>query len=516
MIDNVTKPATDTTIKTLKIATESTVDTVAKQTDCHANGDAHKSAIHISASVNNASKHTRANANANAANVHHDKIDTEANEAVSINDNFDEHNQFDEYNQAREHHKDEMSTQPSIVIESAETGNNAKNSKDADIKNADINDTNANISNNVAPNTTDISNNTTTNQSNGTAEQTDKTAVVDEYVIKEKPSKYANFMRAFKVKTPKYKFYVERGGEVDRPAILLIMGLGAQSLVWPNEFCEKMIEAGFQVIRFDNRDIGKSSKIKHKNKLTKKHQTKLRQLHLMTEFKLGLRLRLPRLSERYHLPIPYDLYDMAEDVNQLLNALQIPACHVLGMSMGGMIAQILAADYPERVISLGLLSTSNNRPLLPPPHISSLRQLARPAPNKANFEARVDYTVDLIKTLSSPNYFDEKSARERAIVMHNRRFYPKGTKRQLLAILSTGSLNKLDARIKQPTLIVHGVKDKLFSAAHARALAKAIPHAHLKLIHELGHDIPEALAGNMSDYFIEHFSQYGVADSELL
>lgn len=328
---------------------------------------------------------------------------------------------------------------------------------------------------------------------------------ITDYQITSKPSKYADFMQAFKVRTPKYKFYVERGGDANAPVILLIMGLGAQSLVWPNSFCLSLIKAGFQVVRFDNRDSGKSSKLKHKNKLTKQHQTLLRQLRLLSKFKLGVTLPLPKSSAA--LPMPYDLFDMAEDVHQLLNALQIERCHVLGMSMGGMIAQILAADYPDRVISLGLLSTSNNRALLPAPKLTSLRQLTRPAPPKKDAEAVINHTVALIKEIGSDQYFDEDQEREKVRLLYERRFYPKGTTRHLLAILATGSLMSQNSRIKQPTLIVHGSDDTLLPPSHGRSIAKAIPHARFILIEGLGHDIPLALAEQLGQLFIEHFSQ---------
>lgn len=330
-------------------------------------------------------------------------------------------------------------------------------------------------------------------------------AMAPSYQITPKSSKYADFMRAYKVKTPKYKFYVERGGRPDAPIVLLIMGLGAQSLVWPNEFCLNLINAGFQVIRFDNRDIGKSSKLKHKNKLTKQHQTLARQLQLVTKFKLGISIPLPRRAAP--LDIPYDLYDMAEDTHQLMNALKISRCHILGMSMGGMIAQILTAEHPERIISLGLLATSNNRALLPVPKLSSLRQLARPAPPKKDAEAVIEHSVELLKHIGSAQYFEEDQAREKAKILFERRFYPKGVSRQLMAIMATGSLTQIDAQIKKPTLVVHGSEDRLLPPAHGRALAKAIEGAKFELIEGLGHDIPEALSPQLSQLFIDHFNQ---------
>ena len=321
----------------------------------------------------------------------------------------------------------------------------------------------------------------------------------NKYKIKTKPSKYAHFMRAYKIRTPKYKFYLERGGDEEDPIVLLIMGLGAQSLVWSNLFCQQLINSGFQVIRFDNRDIGKSSKLKHKNKLTKEYKSVSKKLALLSRFKLGLPIRIEEDS------IPYTLYDMTEDVNQLLNALQIEKCYVIGMSMGGMIAQILAAEYPDRVEKLGLLATSNNKPFLPPPRIDALRALAKPIPQTKNASEVIENNLDLQRVIASPDFFDEKRALKRTKLLYDRRFYPIGVSRQLLALLATGSLVNIDKKIKQPTLIVHGSKDRLLPPAHGHSLSKTIPHAEFKLIPGLGHDIPDTLARYLADLFTEHF-----------
>ena len=199
---------------------------------------------------------------------------------------------------------------------------------------------------------------------------------------------------------------------------------------------------------------------------------------------------------------------MAEDVNQLLIALDIDCCHVLGMSMGGMIAQILAANYSHRVISLGLLATSNNQPFLPPPHLQALKALLAPPANKKDKQAIIENKVELLRSIGSPAYFNEKTTRKNAAILHNRKFYPKGVARQLLAILATGSLVNIDQKITQPTLIIHGEKDRLLPPAHGRALVKAIPYAKLQLVPELGHDIPLVLTRFLADNFADHFNKY--------
>lgn len=322
-----------------------------------------------------------------------------------------------------------------------------------------------------------------------------------QYKIKTKPSKYADFMQAYKIRTPKYKFYLERGGDENDPIILLIMGLGAQSLVWSNVFCERLIHCGYQVIRFDNRDIGKSSKLKHKNKLTKEYTALSKKLALLSRFKLGLPIKIDEKN------IPYTLFDMTEDVHQLLNALRIEKCYVVGMSMGGMIAQILAAEHPDRVEKLGLLATSNNKPFLPPPKLDALRALTKPVSDPKDPKQVIENNLQLQRVISSPDFFDERRALNKTKILHKRRFYPKGVSRQLLAVLATGSLVETDSKIKQPTLIVHGTKDRLLPPLHGHSLAKTIPHATFKLIPGLGHDIPHTLARYLADLFAEHFDQ---------
>lgn len=321
------------------------------------------------------------------------------------------------------------------------------------------------------------------------------------YKIKTKPSKYAHFMQAYKIRTPKYKFYLERGGNEQDPIILLIMGLGAQSLVWSNVFCERLINCGYQVIRFDNRDIGKSSKLKHKNKLTKEYHSVSKKLALLSRFKLGLPIKIEEEN------IPYTLFDMTEDVHQLLNALKIDKCYVIGMSMGGMIAQILAAKHPDRVDKLGLLATSNNKPFLPPPKLDAIRALTKPVSNPKDPEEVIENNLHLQRIIGSPYLFDEIRALKKTKLLYKRRFYPKGVSRQLLAVLATGSLVEYDKQIKQPTLIVHGSKDRLLPPAHGSSLSKTIPHASFELIPGLGHDIPHALARYLADLFARHFNQ---------
>ena len=302
-------------------------------------------------------------------------------------------------------------------------------------------------------------------------------------------SPYTAFMQETKVDLGNgIELHVEIGGKETDPVILLIMGLGAQLLFWPDFFCKSLIDQGYRIIRFDNRDIGLSSKIKHKG-------PRLNTVKLMSRFALGLE----------NQGAPYSLYDMADDVALMLDKLNIAHTHVIGASMGGMIAQILAAKYPDKVSKLGLLFTSNNQPLLPPPFPKQLFSLiGRPASNDE--DGIIDHSLKVFKIIGSPGYINQVEAAQTARKLYRRSYYPAGVLQQFLAILCTGSLLKLDKSIQQPTLVLHGSKDRLLPPGHGKAVAKAIPGAKFELIDGMGHDIPPHFIPYLSGLFADHFN----------
>ncbi|MEC7120412.1 MAG: alpha/beta hydrolase [Pseudomonadota bacterium] len=306
-----------------------------------------------------------------------------------------------------------------------------------------------------------------------------------------RPSAYAPFMRASEVEANGLTFHFEVGGEQHQPTVLLIMGLGAQMLLWTETFCQHLIESGFRVIRFDNRDIGLSSKIRKKNK-------RLNTMALMGKFAVGLR----------NHGAPYTLYDMAEDTSKLIDALQLDQVHVIGASMGGMIAQILAAKHPEQVKSLNLLFTSNNRAFLPPPGYKQLKALIG-RPKGHDEDSMVEHATRLVTTIGSPNHVDLDKARDLTRLLYRRSFSPAGVMQQYLAILCTGSLVEVDRRIQKPTLVLHGSHDKLLPPSHGRAVAKAIHGAKFRLIDGMGHDIPDAFAPKLAALYARHMKLHG-------
>ena len=282
--------------------------------------------------------------------------------------------------------------------------------------------------------------------------------------------------------------YEDMGDEND-PAILLIMGLGAQLVFWRKGFCERLVNQGFRVIRYDNRDVGLSSKVEGRH-------TGAKLLPRMLRSQLGLRN-----------DAVYTLENMADDAAALLDHLHIEKAHVVGASMGGMIAQVFAARYQQRTKTLAIFFSSNNQALLPPPGAKQLRAVTtRPADTSR--DGVIANSVRVGKIIGSPAYpvSDEQMVAD-AVESYDRSYYPAGVARQFSAILGSGSLLKYDKLITAPTVVIHGRADKLMRPAGGRAIAKAIRRSRLVLIDGMAHDLPEPLwddiVGELKNTFAE-------------
>lgn len=269
------------------------------------------------------------------------------------------------------------------------------------------------------------------------------------------------------------------------PVILLIMGLGCQLIHWPDSLCERLVAAGYRVIRYDNRDVGLS--------------TRLEQAGIPKLLRAGIasRLRLPVRS-------PYALDDLAGDAAGLLDALGIAQAHVVGLSMGGMIAQLLAARQPQRVLSLTLWMTSSGHPGLPQPKFSLQMRMIR-RPDGRDREALVRHGVQTWQLIGSPGYptpVEELQAQVERYI--DRAYYPRGTARQTAAILAARSRRALLRGLKMPVQIIHGEADPLVPVGAAHDLARHTPGSTLHVIPGMGHDIPAPLVPQLAGLLVEH------------
>lgn len=259
-------------------------------------------------------------------------------------------------------------------------------------------------------------------------------------------------------------------GDPSSKPLLLVMGLGAQMIRWEEELCMMFVDNGFYVIRFDNRDVGLSTKFEEAGVPD-----------IMKEF----------MAKQQGKPIspPYTVEDMADDAVGLLDALNIEKAHICGASMGGMIVQIIALRHPTRVLSLTSIMSTTGNPNLPQAKPEAMQLLLKPAP--ADREANIEETVKRWRVLYGSGFpYPEDDVRERAAVLYDRSYYPQGVTRQLVAILATESrVQKLGA-IKVPTLVIHGGDDPLVPVEGGKETAASIPGAELMIIDGMGHSIP--------------------------
>lgn len=285
-------------------------------------------------------------------------------------------------------------------------------------------------------------------------------------------------------------FYDEFGDPSD-PAVLLIMGLGAQMVYWRSEFCEKIAAAGYRVIRFDNRDSGLSGKL---------DGARIGGAPLLVKMLLSV-LGKPAPGA------PYTLDDLAADAVRVLDHLGVDRAHIVGASMGGMIAQVVSADHADHTISATIVMSSNNRALLPPPGAKQLLSLISAPPKGGDRDEIVAHTMKLARTIGSPVFPPSlERARSHATEYFDRCFYPIGVARQFAAILASGSLAGKDRRIVAPTLVLHGTHDKLMRPSGARAVAQAVPNARLVMVDGMAHDLPEPLWDQIVDELTAHFA----------
>ncbi|HEU4428301.1 MAG TPA: alpha/beta fold hydrolase [Myxococcota bacterium] len=271
-------------------------------------------------------------------------------------------------------------------------------------------------------------------------------------------------------------------GRASDAPLLLIMGLGAQMVLWDEEFCDLLAQRGHYVVRFDNRDVGLSTKFDHKG---------------VPNVVAMMQPGADRSSA------PYTLDDMADDAAGLLGALGVESAHIVGASMGGMIAQTVAYRHAPKTRSLVSIMSSTGNPALPQakPEAMAVLMTPRPPDRASNVEA----SVLAARVIGSPGYpADETRVRQRAGMMFDRAFTPLGTVRQMAAIFAHGSRVKRLAAVTAPTLVIHGVADPLVPLEGGRDTAKSIPGAQLLEIEGMGHDLPPGLWVRLADAIAAH------------
>jgi pimeloyl-ACP methyl ester carboxylesterase len=277
-------------------------------------------------------------------------------------------------------------------------------------------------------------------------------------------------------------------GDPSAPPLLLVMGLGMPAALWPEELLQALLDRGLRVIRFDNRDSGGSTR-------------------LAGTRGMNVAGAIVRALLRRPVPSPYDLDDMARDAAGLLDHLGIESAHVAGISMGGMIAQVLASRQPRRVRSLvSIMSSTGN----PQRKIAfgkrwALQAILKPPPPAGDIDAMVQHLTRVFSVIGSPGYpIDPVAVRPHFERVARRGLYREGTERQLLAILGSGDRRAMLRQITAPTLVIHGAADPLVPLAAGLDTADHVRGARMEVVPGMGHDIPMELTTFMAARIAEH------------
>lgn len=281
------------------------------------------------------------------------------------------------------------------------------------------------------------------------------------------------------------EIHYEEQGDKTAPPMLLIMGFGAQLTLWPDELVEALASRGFRVIRYDNRDIGLSHKF---------DGVKAPGLVKMTLLsKLGLKPK-----------VPYTLADMADDGAGLLDTLGIEKAHIVGASMGGMIAQHFVSRHADKCLSLTTIFSTTGNPKLPPAKPEAMKALVT-RPDSTDEKVLVEHGMMVARTIGSPGYpTEDERLRERTTASVRRSFYPEGPTRHLSAIVADGDRRGMLKDVTVPTLVLHGEDDPLVPCEGGRDTAASIPGAKLKTIPGWGHDLPLELVDELADAIAGH------------
>lgn len=276
----------------------------------------------------------------------------------------------------------------------------------------------------------------------------------------------------------------ERLGDPHAPPVLLIMGVGAQLIAWPDGFCDELVRRGLHLIRFDNRDVGEST-------------------HLTGAPPPDMAAALAGDCSS----ASYTLSDMAADAVGLLDALGLESVHLVGASMGGAIAQTIAIEHPRRVRSLTSMMSTTGDPSVGQPNAEVMRVLASGSPPSSREEI-VQRTLDVFRIIGSPGFApDLEAVADRAGRAFDRAFDPPGMARQAIAVLASGDRTARLRSLDAPALVIHGAGDRMCDVSGGRATAAAIPGAELVVLDRMGHDLPRALWPRLATRIVKHIQR---------
>ena len=290
------------------------------------------------------------------------------------------------------------------------------------------------------------------------------------------------------------ELFYEAHGNPDHETVLLVMGLGAQITLWPDEFVAALVGHGYHVIRYDNRDIGLSTKFEGARAP-------------------GFRMQLLRKVIGWPAKVPYSLKDMADDGAALLEALGIARAHVVGASMGGMIAQLMAIHHGDKLHSLTSIMSTTGNPRLPQAEPHAIKALTAPIASMEE-DSLVEHGLNIARNIGSPGYpFDPVRQGEKVLNSIRRSVYPAGLPRQLAAIIDDGDRRERLKRVSAPTLVLHGEDDPLVKLEAGKDTAAHIPAAKLVTVPGWGHDIPVELIAPITDHIAAHIRTVGKVEA---
>jgi pimeloyl-ACP methyl ester carboxylesterase len=281
------------------------------------------------------------------------------------------------------------------------------------------------------------------------------------------------------------ELFYETHGDPANETMFLVMGLGAQLTLWPEDFVAALVERGYHVVLYDNRDIGLSQKFEGARAP-------------------GIRMQVLRKLIGFPAKVPYSLTDMADDGAGLMDALGIEKAHVVGASMGGMIAQLMAVNHSERLHSLTSIMSTTGNPRLPQAEKEAIAALTAPLPSMKE-EDLIAHGMNIRDKIGSPGYPGSPERRLEVVLKNVRRsVYPPGLPRQLAAIIDDGDRRARLSAVTTPTLVLHGEGDPLVKVEAGRDTAQAIPGAKLVTIPGWGHDLPNELVDQLADHITDH------------